>query len=195
MQSLPTSSTTARASTLAIARQILRSVGPGWQAPQDSLTAADALAFAASLDDGRLELLSVLDQAFASSATELLSELEALYSLPVDAGLTTSERQARLTAYVRASSAGTPDSIASALEALTGGPCSVGDSTPGGRSVFLFACVVPLGFVQLAVKNARVRDLVDRMKPAHTDYTVVNAVGFYCDGFNNTFLDCTALGS
>ena len=96
MQSLPTSSTTGRASTLAIARQMLRAVGAGWQAPQDSLNAADALALGASLDDARRELLTALDQAYASTVTEMLDEWEQVYGLPVVSGLSTAARQARL---------------------------------------------------------------------------------------------------
>ena len=59
--------------------------------------------------------------------------------------------------------------------------------------MFRFAVVVPIGFVQIASKNANVRAIVDRMKPAHTTYTVANAAGFSCDGYPATYLDTTAL--
>lgn len=195
MQSLPTSSTTGRASTLAIARQMLRAVGAGWQAPQDSLNAADALALGASLDDARRELLTALDQAYASTVTEMLDEWEQVYGLPVVSGLSTAARQARLVAFVRANIAGTPQSIQLAVEALGATPCTVNEGPPNGSFVFLFAVIVPTGTVQDAGKNAAVRAVVERMKPAHTNFTVANAADFYCDGYLDSFTDTTALGA
>ena len=102
LQSLPDASTTGRPATLAIARQMLRVIGAGWQAPQDSLTAADALAFGASLDDARLMLLDLLNQAFANTVTSMIAEWEAAYGLLPDSSLTLADRQARLLAFMRA---------------------------------------------------------------------------------------------
>lgn len=195
MQSLPTSSTTSRASTLAIARQMLRAVGSGWQAPQGSLNAADALALGASLDDARRELLACLSEAYADTVTEMLDEWERVYGLPVVSGLSTAGRRARLVAYVRANIAGTPQSIESAVEALGAAPCTVNEGPPNGAYVFLFAVIVPTGTVQNAEKNAAVRAVVNRMKPAHTDFTVANAADFYCDGYLDSYCDTTALGA
>ncbi len=194
IQSLPTSSTTGRASTLAIARQMLRAVGSGWQAPQGSLNAADALSLGASLDDARRVLLACLDEAYADTVTEMLDEWETVYGLPVVAGLSTAERRARLVAYVRASFAGSPQGIERALEALTQSAVSINEGPPNGVYVFLFAVVVSLGFVQVPEKAAQVRAIVDRMKPAHTNYSICNAIGFYCDGYLDSYCDTTALG-
>lgn len=204
LQSLPTSSVDARAITVQIARMMLRMVGSGWQAPQDSLNAADFLAMATSYADLRAELLGVWDQAFvayATSANGLLSEWEQLLLIPVDTTLSDAERQTRLLAFMRSAIEGTPQAIESAVSAYTG-TCTVTEtdsvtvaaSDPTGRGVFRFALVVPIGFVESASKNAQVRAIVTRMKPAHTDFTVTNAVGFKTDDSGTpSYTDLTAL--
>jgi hypothetical protein len=173
---------------------MLRAVGSGWQAPQGSLNAADALSLGASLDDARRELLACLDEAYASTVTEMLDEWETVYALPVVAGLSLAERRARLVAFVRAAFAGTPQSIERAVAAYAGS-ASINEAPPNGVYVFLFAVVVPIAIVQQPAKAAQVRAIVDRMKPAHTNYTIANAIGFYCDGYLDTYLDTTALGA
>jgi hypothetical protein len=198
LQSLPTASTTGRAATLAIARQMLRVIGAGWQAPQGSLTAADALAFGASLDDARLMLIDLLNQAFANSVTSMVGEWEAAYGLLPDASLTLAERQTRLLAFIRSSGAGTPQSIASAIDGFTGGGTSVVETpstTVDPRAVFRFVVVVPLAILLNAAKRARIADMIERMKPAHTIGVTANAVGFYCDGYLGSVVDYTVLGS
>jgi hypothetical protein len=198
LQSLPTASATGRASTLAIARQALRVIGAGWQAPQDSLVAADALAFGASLDDARLMLIDLLDQAFPISVTSMITEWEAAYGLLPDSTLTLAERQMRLLTFLRSTGAGSPQSIASAVDAFTGGGTIVVETpstTVDVRAVFGFVVVVPLGFVQSVSKRARIVDMIERMKPAHSLGVTANAVGFFCDGYLDSFVDYTVLGS
>ena len=198
LQSLPTASATGRASTLAIARQALRVIGAGWQAPQDSLVAADALAFGASLDDARLMLIDLLDQAFPLSVTSMITEWEAAYGLLPDSTLTLAERQMRLLTFLRSTGAGSPQSIASAVDAFTGGGTIVVETpstTVDVRAVFGFVVVVPLGFVQSVSKRARIVDMIERMKPAHSLGVTANAVGFFCDGYLDSFVDYTVLGS
>lgn len=194
---LPTSSTTGKASVVAIARQLARLVGAGWQCPQDSLNAADVLAFGAGFDDARDELLTLLAQAFSTTTTLLLAELESTYGVPVDTSLTIEERQDRLTAVLRASISGSPTSIDGALESLVGIPVTVVECTspgPGSASDrYRFVVLVPTNFVTQP-NLQRVRDILDRMKPAHTAYTVAGYFPFYCDGVNNSFCDYTALG-
>jgi len=198
LQSLPTASTTGRASTLAIARQALRVIGAGWQAPQDSLVAADALAFGASLDDSRLMLIDLLNQAFPLSVTSMVSEWESAYGLLPDSSLTLADRQARLLAFIRSSGAGSPQSIASAVDAFTGGGTVVVETpstTVDVRAVFGFVVVVPLAVLQNVAKRARILDMIERMKPAHSRGVTANAVGFFCDGYLDSFVDFTVLGS
>lgn len=198
LQSLPDASTTGRPATLAIARQMLRVIGAGWQAPQDSLTAADALAFGASLDDARLMLISLLDQAFANTVSSMIAEWEAAYGLLPDSSLTLADRQARLLAFIRSSGAGSPQSIASAVDGFTGGGTSVVETPSSAvhvRAVFQFVVIVPLAILQNVAKRARIADMIERMKPAHTIGVTANVVGFYCDGYLDSFVDFTVLGS
>lgn len=198
LQSLPTASATGRASTLAIARQALRVIGAGWQAPQGSLVAADALAFGASLDDARLMLIDLLGQAFPLSATSMIAEWESAYGLLPDSSLTLAERQMRLLTFLRSTGAGSPQSIASAVDAFTGGGTSVVETPASAvhvRAVFQFVVVVPLAVLQNVAKRARIQDMLERMKPAHTRGVTANAVGFFCDGFLDSFLNFTVLGS
>ena len=198
LQSLPTSTLTGRASTLAIARQLLRVIGAGWQAPQGSLTAADALAFGASLDDARLMLIDLLDQAFPTTVTSMVAEWEAAYGLLPDSSLTLADRQMRLLTFLRSSGAGSPQSIASAVDAFTGGGTTVVETpstTVDVRAVFRFVVVVPLAVLLNPIKRARIVDMIERMKPAHTLGVTANAVGFYCDGYLDSVVDYTVLGS
>jgi uncharacterized protein YmfQ (DUF2313 family) len=209
-QPLPTQAVAGGAMTVQIARAMLALIGGGYAAPQDGLNAADYLALGSSFADLRASLLNVWGQEFVASATGvtgLLTQWEQTLGLPVDTTMTDADRQARLVAFVRSAISGTPQSIESAVAAVTTS-CTVvettasavraSDPTPTAdtpRGVFLFAVVVPIGFVQSVPKNALVASIVERMKPAHTDFTIANAVGFYCDGYLDTYLDCTALGS
>ena len=198
LQSLPDASTTGRPATLAIARQMLRVIGAGWQAPQDSLTAADALAFGASLDDARLMLLDLLNQAFANTVTSMIAEWEAAYGLLPDSSLSLADRQARLLAFIRSSGAGTPQAIISAVDGFTGGGTSVVETpstTVDVGAVFRFVVVVPLAKLLNTATRARIVDMIERMKPAHTLGVTANAVGFYCDGYLDSGVDYTVLGS
>ena len=208
LQSLPTTSVDLRVMSVQIARTMLSLVGVGWQAPQDSLVAADALALGSSYADLREELLHVWDQAFVAYATGnngLLTEWEQVYGLPVDTTMSDASRQARLVAFARASISGTPQSIESAVAAYTG-TCTVVESIASEvwatdplhlpatrRLVFQFAVVVPIGFASNPTKAAQVRAIVDRMKPAHTNYNVTNHVGFFCDDADS-LTDVTVLG-
>lgn len=179
-QALPTATTAAGT----IARRILRLKGPAIQAPDGSLNAADALALGASLEASRQVIAAARAQTFVCDATYMLSELESLYGLPVSPSLPTADRQARLLAFVRATISGTPASIESAVKALTGS-CTVveftaaevwaSDPTPTAatrRGVFRFVVVVPVGWVENPSKRALVAQVVERMKPAHTGYTI-----------------------
>jgi len=201
-QELPTSSTTGRATTVALARQLARLVGAGWQAPQGSLNAADVLALAASLDDGRIELLSLLDQAFANTATSLLAELETTYGIIPDASMSVAARQARLVAVLQSRVGGSPQNIRTAVQSLVAGdptyaPTGVtvhectAPATPLDR--FRFVVVVPYAW-RTAPYAARLADVVNRMKPAHTSFSTAVHFGFRCDGVDNSFCDLTALG-
>lgn len=205
-QSLPTTSADGRAVTVVLARMLLRLVGAGWQAGNGSNNAADALALAASFADLRAELLSVWDQIFppfAISTNGLLTEWELLFGLQPARTSTDAIRQTRLLAFARATLAGTPDSIESAIAAYTG-TCEVvetdsvtvwaSDPTPTSetrRGVFQFAVVVDMAYATYA--QAEIAAIVNRMKPAHTNFAITNqATGFLTDD-PNSLTDITVL--
>lgn len=185
-QSLPTGSSAAAT----LARQLLRLVGPGRQAPDGSLAAADALAYGASLADSRQMLLDTAAEAFPNLATDLLAEWEQLLGLPTDETMPTAERRARLLAHTRALLGASPDAIESAVAAYAGS-CTVVEITaaeawagePGvlqylataRRAVFRFVVVVPVDYVLSARKRGTVLGIVNRMKPSHSVATIANS--------------------
>lgn len=202
LQALPTRAATAGA----LARQLLRLIGPGRQAQDGSLNAADALAYGSALAAARATQLGALGEAFVDTATDLLSEWEALLGIAVDTTLPVAARRARLLAFRRAATSGSPQSIEASVAAYAGS-CSIvessavrvwrGDPFPvaaARRGVFRFTVVVPLGYVQSAAASAEVGRLVDRMKPAHTTYQIANAACFYTNGYLDSLTNCTALG-
>lgn len=200
-QALPSTATAAGT----IARRLLTLKGPALQAPDGSLNAADALSLGASLEDARQVLAGARAQAFVCDATYMLDELEALYALPVDPTSTTASRQARLLAFVRATISGVPASIESAVASVTG-TCRVVEYTAAEvyavdpsptaatrRNVFRFVVIVPSGFITNASKQRLVRSIVDRMKPAHTAYTLSAGEPLKFDTASG--FDLTALGA
>lgn len=201
-QALPTAAVDGRAITVQIARMMLGMVGSGWQAPQGSNNAADGLALASSYADLRSLLILLADQIFVSSATGstgLLSQWEALLAIPVDTTLTDAQRQARLVAFTRSAIAGTPQNIESAVSALTGTATvyeiSAAQAIGGGdpRSVFHFAIIVPIASITNGQTLDAISAVVDRMKPAHAGYSVVNAVGLRAETADN-FVEITGIG-
>lgn len=182
---------------LYFARLLARAKGTAMPAGDGSLNHADNLAFGAALADAVDGLDAMLDQVFPDSATFMLPDLEQLYGLPVGTAMTTAERQARLLARVRASSAGTPQSIIAALTPVTtawGAPTIVENDWVGvlaaPRNIFRFAVVLP-GFASATPPPAVVA-VLEQMKPAHTAYTVTNQYGFLTDD-PNSLTDLTVL--
>jgi len=200
-QALPSTATAAGN----VARRLLTLKGPAIQAPDGSLNAADALALGASLEDARQMLATARAQAFVCDATYMLDELERLYGLTVDTGATTAARQARLLTFVRANAAGIPASIEVAVATLTGA-CRVveytarevyaTDPSPTAetrRGVFRFAVVVPRAYAESAPWRTLIAAVVNRMKPAHTSFTVTAGEPLKYDQASG--YDITALGA
>lgn len=200
IQSLPTRDGTEGV----IARQMLRLIGPAMQAPDGSLNAADALALAGALRDARQVQIDSASQAFPDAATYMLTELETLYGVLVDETMTYAARQARLTAFVRTVIGASPQSIESAVAAYTGSAtvyevsasdaAAVDPSALGPRGVFHFAVIVPLAIATNPTKRAQVVAIVDRMAPAHTDYSITNAVGLLSETATN-LIEVTGIGA
>lgn len=188
VQPLATDDLTLGAMALTFARQLAILKGTGMPARNDSLNHADNMAMGAAMADGRDTFVNVLAQAFVNTATDLLSELEEQYGLPASPELSVADRQARLTAKVRASVAGTPQSILAAvqplLEATYPGVNIVEnqarDCTADPRAVFRWALVIP-GYSATLPLDPLLTVVLEQMKPAHTQYVLTNAVGFLTD--------------
>lgn len=203
-QALPTDSSIAGT----LARQLLRLVGPGRQAADGSLAAADALAYGATLAGSRQTLLDTAAEAFPYLATDLLTEWESLLGLPTDDTLPETERRARLTAHTRALLGASPDAIESAVAAYAG-TCTVREITadkawygePGvaewltyaRRAVFRFVVLVPIGYIDSSRKRANVVSILARMKPAHTTYTIASKFGMLVES-DGHFVERAAIG-
>lgn len=204
-QSLPTGSSAAAT----LARQLLRLVGPGRQAPDGSLAAADALAYGASLADSRQMLLDTAAEAFPNLATDLLTEWERLLGLPTDETLPTADRRALLLAHTRALLGASPDAIETAVAAYTGS-CIVREVTaaeawagePGvtqylvaaRRAVFRFVVAVPAAYVLSARKRDTVLGIVNRMKPSHSTATIANGTSLKSETAGS-YVEVTAIGA
>ncbi|HND55276.1 MAG TPA: DUF2313 domain-containing protein [Pirellulaceae bacterium] len=200
-QALPSTATAAGT----IARRLLVLKGPAFQAPDGSLNAADALALGASIEDARQMLATARAQAFVCDATYMLDELERLYGLPVDLTSADAVRQSRLLAFVRASAAAIPSSIEAAVATLTG-TCTVTefsasdvyatDPSPTSetrRGVFRFVVAVPLAYAENSAWRALISAVVNRMKPAHTTFTIATSATLKYD--TAAGYDLTALGA
>jgi hypothetical protein len=182
---LATDDLTLGAMALTLARQLAILKGSGMPAPNASLNHADNMAIGAALADGRAMFLNVLAQAFVDAATDLLSELEVQYGLPVSSDLSTAVRQARLTSKVRASVAGTPQSILAAVQPLVGVAYpganivenQARDCTAAPNAVFRWALILP-GYLGVVPLDPLLDEVLQQMKPAHTLYVVGNKQKF-----------------
>lgn len=174
-----------------VARLLVKLLGPAHSAPDGSLNAADMLALGGALAAVRDTTLAALAEAFVTSASQLLAELEAAYGLPVRRDLGDDARQARLTAKVRAARAGTPQSIERALRAIDPAatvyentPTTVPRDAVGERFVFYWSVRLTLAVWTDPASRAAIEALCEQMKPAHTDFGLhVNDpdVGFLFD--------------
>jgi hypothetical protein len=167
-----------------LARQLATILGPAYQAPDGSNNAAELLALGGALAAARDQLKRALDQAFVDTATDLLPELEAEYGLPVQPELSTTARQARLLAKVRAARAGSPQSILLAVRAEDPTATLAAENTPTTaaadgypRGVFVWAVICATSVFDDPVKLARVKALVAQMAPAHTRGDVAASAG------------------
>jgi hypothetical protein len=169
-----------------IARRVLSAAGTAFPAPDGSHTAAEFLAFGDAIADEYDALSTAMDQCFADSATVMLNELEATYGLTVRTDLLNTERQARLTAKIRAARAAVPLDIASAISAydptVTIHENIATDPDLGDpRGVFVWAAQVSVATFNDPLKLATIRAVIEQIKPAETLGSVCTRVGFRCD--------------
>lgn len=156
------------------ARMLVRALGPAIQAAQSTVTGALFLAFGDALAAVYATVSRSADQAFTTSATDLLPQLETEYGLERRPDLSNADRQARLTAKVRAARAGTDQGIVSAISAvdpdasILGVTCLEAAGVGAPRKTFYFTVLTG----QLTLDDTTTRALIDQivaqMKPAHT---------------------------
>lgn len=182
-QGLPTEQTTAGK----FARMLVRALGTAFSAPQGSVTAALFLAFGDSLSQARTTVSRALDQAFATTASDLLSDLEERYGLDVRTDLSDDARQARLVAKIRAARAGTEQSISTALEAVSitvtvaGTTCTQANAAGVPRKTFRFTIYITDTAYDDATTIALVSRIAQQMKPAHTLVQIATGAPFTLD--------------
>lgn len=180
-----------------LARQLSKLLGPAYQPKDQSIVAARLLALSDSLADTRSKEKESIDQAFVSSATSLLTALEALYDLPNGNGyLTTQERQIRLTTLTNGNRAGTPNSIVQAIQ-KTDPTAQIYENTsaPTGfdEALFRFAVTITESIWGNPTYRNYLQFIIDKMKPAHTrGFLAVNA-NFLTDD-PNSLVDRDVLG-
>lgn len=182
---IPTTSAVQGAAAVAYGRQFARLVGPGFQAPDGSLNAADFLGWGGFFRAATETNNNSIRNAFLSSAVELLSELEDRYGLPVNPPLSTAQRQQRLVAKMRARFEGTPQAILSTVRvydstaAIYESSSIIAAAAGDPREVFRFALTVTAStWTQYRVDIIRA---VSQQKPAHTTFAVGTRFGFRTD--------------
>ena len=132
-----------------LARAQLRLLGPAWQAPAGSVSAAQFLAEGDALDAALDALDEALDNAFAGSATSELDSWERVLYLPVDTLLSTANRQTQALARVRGTLSGSPNDLETAVQtivpAATLREYTATEAAALGNSRFVFTIRVALG--------------------------------------------------
>lgn len=194
-----------------LARLLGRMVGPAIAAPDGSLDAADYLALAAALADGRATNRNLLRNAFPGEAVELLDQWEGLLGLAVSSALPDGTRQERLVVVIRASAAGTPSNIGRALAPINGGvepevlEALAADVTAAPENVFRYVVhmttvdAAPVAGQPVSAQFSPTRwnaitTALARLSPAHTaaHVTTTQTTAFLTDD-PNSLTDNTVL--
>lgn len=161
----------------------------GVQAPDSSHHADDARTFGTALSLAYERLDDAAREAFTTLASEMLSEWETRLGVVPSVGSTDAQRQAALTAVRRAGGSNNRVAFLAALQAIdptaaydTG---SAVENTTYPRGVFVFSVRVAPAILANPLQLARVTDVIERMKPAHTTYTLASNEGFFTDDANS----------
>lgn len=173
-----------------VARRLARLIGTSRDFLDTTVEGSNALALGQALDTAADAMALAIAQGFAGEATVLLSELEQRYGLSDGGGLIASDRQARLVAKVRAARAGTPQGILRALATLdpTAGILENVWSDVSGTdppAVYRFGVLVAVATYADPALLARIREIIEQMKPAHTQGVVGTASKFKTDDPNS----------
>lgn len=190
LQSLPTEQSQAGD----FARRLAVILGPSYTPADGTRIAADLLALGGALAGARDTNLAALNEAFVTSAVQLLSELETSYGLTPRPDISVEDRRVRLIAKIRAARAGTPQSILRAihtydptaqLNEVTPNDISprTSDGTYPGTDRGVFHITITLSDAIYANTSTRseIAAIVEQMKPAHVSYTLATSYGFFAD--------------
>ncbi len=172
-----------------LARQLARLVGPAIQAGDSTVAAQEYLALGGALADARQTTLAAIAEALPQTALHTLSAWEAMLRIPVRPGAAPADRRAVIVARLQASG-GTPSRIELAASTFAGGACGVYEvawsSLAAGfeRYVFRFVIGIPVALVDDEAFRAALDELLERVSPAHTTWSVVRtgALLFDVDG-------------
>lgn len=172
------------------ARRLGRAIGPALQPADGTRAAADLLALGGSIADARDTVRTAIAQAFADSATDLLGDLESVYGLALErTDLSTTARQTRLVAKVRAVRGGSPQAILAAVRAIDATASLVeftaAQNETYPRGVFHFVLKLDPAVFDNDEQRSQIERLVAQMKPAHTGVTIAPNDAFLTDDPNS----------
>lgn len=159
-----------------LARMLARLVGPGIDAPDNSLAAADYLALGDALAETDTTTTNSGLDAFPSYAVNLLTEWERILGLPTDTSLSDDARRTALTARTRALFGGSPQRLLRAIQVYATEATIAEATLPTGA--FRFGVVVNTTTFASAAKVSAIDAKVAVMKPAHTRGRVTTGVIF-----------------
>jgi len=170
-----------------VARELVSLLGV--QAPDGSNHADDARTHGGGLAAAYTRLDDAARESFVPLASELLGEWETRLGVVASTGSSDAQRQAALTAVRRAGGSNNRAAFLAALQAIdptaaydTG---SAVENTTYPRGVFVFSVRLAPAVLADAVQLARVLDVLERMKPAHTTYTLASNAGFFTNDPNS----------
>jgi hypothetical protein len=182
----------------AVARRLARLIGPALRAREGSVAAALLLGLGDALAAARARSRAALDEVFADTARETLSEWEALLGLPVREGASIDERRLDLVAKLRASFSASPSDIARMVR--TWAPearvltAPVADALASDRrAVFRFALLLSATHAASSDLRARIAARLQSQAPAHAGWSTTSTAVFRCDS-PDSLCDRDALG-
>lgn len=174
------------------ARALAALLGPCVTAADDTLVAEDLRAVGSVLADARSTVARAIDQAHASTTTDLLTEVEGELGLPYAGGLPTATRQARVLAKRRSRGDATRLGIERTVQTLAP------DATVETNGAINVEGTDPRAALRLRValgddwNDGALVPLLDAMLATQVSgpvtWTIGRSVGFRC-AFRNSALD------
>lgn len=173
------------------ARRLVRLIGPALRAADGTAAAALLLGLGDGLATARARLRAALDEAFADTALETLSEWEALVGLPTREGASPDDRRRDLLAKIRAAFSGAPSDILRTVR--TYAPEALLATVPVAvallsypRGVFRFVLLISDAHWRDTSMVASIDARLQQQSPAHVDWSVAEGEGpdipvFLCD--------------